>query len=165
MEIVDDNDRPVGNGGQGRILITTFNNRLMPLIRYDLGDTGKWINGAGDCACGLDTPRLFFEGRLLDYVRFSDGRKFSAVNLLRKIDNKFTNIIAKQQIIQESLDKVVLKFVPGPAYRPFHDEILRSYIHNVFYGFLEISIEIVKVPSLNNIRNGKHIIFESHIKA
>ena len=138
----------------------------MPLIRYDIGDVGKWIGGGEECVCDLNTPRLFFEGRKLDYVKFSDGKKFSVIALIRSVDTEFTNVIAKQQIVQESLDKLVLKFVPGPDYQPFHDESLRNFIYQLFRtrSFPKISIEVIKVPSLNNFRNGKHVIFESHIK-
>lgn len=162
VEIVDDNGRPVANGERGRIIITTFNNQLMPLIRYDIGDTGGWIDG--QCRCGLDTPRLFFEGRRLDYVEFGDGKKYSAVSLIRSIDIEFANVIAKQQIVQESLKKIILRFVPGPDYRPFHDELMRDFTRYVLRNFPDISIEVVLMPVLDNIRNGKHIIFESRIK-
>ena len=164
MEIVDDDGHPVEDDTQGRVLITTFNNRLMPLIRYDIGDIGGWVDGA--CTCGLNTPRLFFEGRKLDYIEFSDGKKMSVVGLIRRIDTRFTNIIAKQQIIQESLDKLVLKFVPGPDYQLFHDESLRNFIYQLFRtrSFPEISVEVVRMTSLDNFRNGKHVIFESHIR-
>ncbi|MEK7118622.1 MAG: hypothetical protein AAB869_03335, partial [Patescibacteria group bacterium] len=143
-------------------VVTCFNNRLMPLIRYDIGDTGRWIDG--ECACGLNTPRLFFEGRKLDYVKFTDGRKFSALGIMRGIDNKFANIIAKQQIIQESLSKIVLKFIPGREYKPIHEKLIRDFIYAKFRGFPEIFVEVVVVSSLDNLKNGKHVVFESHVK-
>jgi len=40
VEILDDNDQPVSNGNIGRIVITSFYNKVNPLIRYDIGDTG-----------------------------------------------------------------------------------------------------------------------------
>ena len=100
----------------------------------------------------------------MDYVEFIDGRKFSAIGLIRSVDTKFTNIIAKQQIIQESLNKIVLKFVAGSDYRPFHEELICDHIHNLFRNLPEILIEVVRVPFLDNIKNGKHIIFESHVE-
>jgi len=161
VEVVDDNAHSVSRGAQGKIVVTCFNNRLMPLIRYDIGDTGRWIDG--ECVCGLNMPRLFFEGRKLDYIKFIDGRKCSALKVMRGIDNKFANIIAKQQIIQESLNKIVLKFVPGREYRPIHEKSMRDFIYSQFRGFPEIFVKVVMVSSLNNVRNGKHVIFESRI--
>ncbi|MDO8482697.1 MAG: hypothetical protein Q7S86_02675, partial [bacterium] len=162
LEIVDESGHPVVGSDLGRIVITIFNNRLMPLIRYDIGDIGGWIEG--ECACGLNSPRLFFEGRILHYVEFMDGRKFSAVVLIRSLDVKFINIIAKQQVIQESRSKILLKFVPGHAYRPFQRELMHDFIHHILRDFPKISVEVVAVPSLDNFKNGKYVIFESHVK-
>ncbi|MDP2631125.1 MAG: hypothetical protein Q8P56_07020 [Candidatus Uhrbacteria bacterium] len=162
VEIVDDNGQPVSIGTQGKIVVTAFNNRLMPLIRYEIGDTGRWIDG--ECTCGLNVPRLFFEGRKLDYVKFVDGRKFSAIDIMRGIDIKFANIIAKQQIVQESLNKIVLKFVPGREYKPTHEKSMRDFIYTKFCGFPEIFVEVVMVSSLDNFKSGKHIIFKSYVK-
>ena len=56
VEIVDENGVPITDGRSGRIVITVFNNRLMPLIRYELGDTGKWVDETKSCGGGLGKP-------------------------------------------------------------------------------------------------------------
>lgn len=160
VEIVDDNGRSTENGASGRIVITPFNNRLMPLIRYDIGDIGGWISGECTC-CGLNTPRLFFEGRKLNYIKLAHGKKVAAIGIIRSIDNEFANVIAKQQIIQESVNKILLKFVPGPGYRPFHDKLIFNFFQYFFKNSPEVLVEVIIVPSLNNFKNGKHVIFES----
>jgi phenylacetate-CoA ligase len=38
-----DSDEPVESGELGRIVITDFYNRAFPMIRYDTGDTGKYV--------------------------------------------------------------------------------------------------------------------------
>ncbi len=40
VEIVDDNNQPVPNGIEGRIIITSLYNKAHPFIRYDVGDIG-----------------------------------------------------------------------------------------------------------------------------
>lgn len=40
----------------GRLLVTNLHNRVMPLIRYDIGDTGAL--GEGPCSCGSSLPWL-----------------------------------------------------------------------------------------------------------
>lgn len=40
VEILDDNDKPLPNGEEGRIVVTSLYNIAHPFIRYDLGDTG-----------------------------------------------------------------------------------------------------------------------------
>ncbi|MDO8664430.1 MAG: hypothetical protein Q7K44_02685, partial [Candidatus Liptonbacteria bacterium] len=167
MEIVDDNGRPVTNGNLGKIVITIFNNRLMPLIRYDLGDTGSWINDKKDCGCGLRTPRLQFNGRAHDYLRFADGRKYSVL-AFSAVDNKFASAIIKRQLIQESLTKLIFKFVPHKSYQPYLDGLkgeIRNYIiNNRLRDFPSINVEVEAVPFLDNLKNGKYVLFESRIK-
>ncbi len=162
VEIVDDEGRPVKNNVTGRIIITTLNNRIMPLIRFDIGDIGKWTTEI--CTCGLDTRRLFFEGREIQNIKLPDGSKFPAIALIHSINLKFANIVAKQQIIQESVNKILLKFIPGPSYRPFHDKEILDRVKYHFQTFPEFSIEVRQVPTLDSIRNGKHVVFESLIE-
>lgn len=38
VEVLDDNDKPVQPGEEGRIIITALYNKAMPFIRYELGD-------------------------------------------------------------------------------------------------------------------------------
>lgn len=40
IEILDDNNQPVANGQEGRIVITSLFNKAHPFIRYDIGDIG-----------------------------------------------------------------------------------------------------------------------------
>ena len=40
VEIVDDNNQPVPNGKEGRVVITSLFNKAHPFIRYDIGDIG-----------------------------------------------------------------------------------------------------------------------------
>lgn len=40
VEILDDNYKPVPNGTEGRVVITSLYNKAHPFIRYDIGDVG-----------------------------------------------------------------------------------------------------------------------------
>jgi phenylacetate-CoA ligase len=40
VEILDDNNNPVPNGEEGRVIITSLYNEAHPFIRYDIGDVG-----------------------------------------------------------------------------------------------------------------------------
>ncbi|MEW5768879.1 MAG: hypothetical protein AB1831_00805 [Pseudomonadota bacterium] len=42
--------------GEDRLLVTSLTNRLMPFIRYDLGDAGRLLDGA--CPCGSPFPLM-----------------------------------------------------------------------------------------------------------
>jgi phenylacetate-CoA ligase len=57
----------------GSVLITYLHNYAMPLIRYDTGDLGCWMEDE-PCSCGRRTARLArIAGRQSDVIRTSHG--------------------------------------------------------------------------------------------
>lgn len=63
LEILDPaTGRPVADGEVGEIVVTNLNRRIMPLIRYRIGDLGRWVEGS--CACGRTAPRFELLGRV-----------------------------------------------------------------------------------------------------
>ena len=53
VEIIRDGER-VGPNEFGEIVVTNLNNRMMPAIRYKVGDVGRLTEG--QCACGVKLP-------------------------------------------------------------------------------------------------------------
>jgi|688.fasta_scaffold52804_4 phenylacetate-CoA ligase len=49
---------------EGEIVVTHLHRRLQPVIRYRIGDIGKWVNKP--CSCGLSSPRIELKGRVTD---------------------------------------------------------------------------------------------------
>lgn len=48
LELMDDEGRPLDDAGaEGDLHITNFQRRLMPVIRYPVGDRGRWIDPPG----------------------------------------------------------------------------------------------------------------------
>ncbi|HTR45906.1 MAG TPA: AMP-binding protein [Verrucomicrobiae bacterium] len=88
LEILNSRGEPVGPGEEGDFVWTGFLNDAMPLIRYRIGDSGRWDQG--ECACGrafpLVVPAITRES---DLLRCPDGRVFSprALNQLLKESN------------------------------------------------------------------------------
>ncbi len=66
MEIVDDNGNPAEDGSVGRILITSLLKFAYPLIRYDIGDQGRFVNEP--CACGSSRRVFEYLGRHDDQI-------------------------------------------------------------------------------------------------
>jgi phenylacetate-CoA ligase len=64
VEIVDEENQPCKPGEFGRVLVTALTNVVMPLIRYDTGDTAEAVSG--ECACGRTLPAF---GRILGRYR------------------------------------------------------------------------------------------------
>lgn len=80
VEIVEPGTgRPVAPGTIGEVLVTNLDRRLMPLIRYRIGDLARWM--PEPCACGRAMPRIELMGRSDDQawigdvlLRYSDVR-------------------------------------------------------------------------------------------
>lgn len=74
VEIVDDDGRPLPDGEEGRVVVTAFMERAMPLVRYDLGDRGRIVPDPCPCRRRFRTLELT-TGRVNDYVDLGDGRR------------------------------------------------------------------------------------------
>jgi phenylacetate-CoA ligase len=74
VEIVDPAGRPVPDGVEGRVVVTAFGERAMPLVRYLLGDLG--LIDAERCRCRrrFRTMRLT-KGRVNDAVVLPSGAR------------------------------------------------------------------------------------------
>ena len=72
VEVLDDKGSCVAAGTEGRLIVTNLHNYAMPLLRYEIGDTGSL---AGDhCPCGSELPVLqSLTGRVTDHFRLEDG--------------------------------------------------------------------------------------------
>jgi phenylacetate-coenzyme A ligase PaaK-like adenylate-forming protein len=64
--LAPDTGRPVSEGESGDLILTNLNRTVMPLIRFRLGDTARWVPGT--CPCGRTTPRLELLGRSDDML-------------------------------------------------------------------------------------------------
>lgn len=68
LEIVDmECDKPVKPGETGRLLFTSRAREGHNVVRYDIGDLGRWVEG--HCACGAVSPRFELQGRHGNLVR------------------------------------------------------------------------------------------------
>ena len=56
LELLDENDQPVGPGEEGEVTVTTLGVEAMPLLRYKTGDICRRFDEA--CACGRNSARL-----------------------------------------------------------------------------------------------------------
>ncbi len=72
VEILDDQNRPVAEGTEGKVIVTSLHNYSMPFIRYEIGDMA--VASPEKCACGSPLPTLKkITGRITDYFIRQDG--------------------------------------------------------------------------------------------
>ncbi len=135
VEIVDDDGYAAAPGQIGKVLITTLENRLMPLIRYEIGDYAIASNDR--CACGRTLPVMSkVIGRGINLFRMPHGRLKSPWPLVGPI--KARAEIRQFQIIQETHDHFVLRYVSDRAL----DSEAQNGIRATFAKVLEIDANV-----------------------
>lgn len=157
VEILDDDDAPVGPGVVGRVVCTSFVNSATPLIRYDLGDTACWSDGK--CRCGRNFPIVKeISGRKDDYVVKTDGTKIGRLDpVFKAVDS-----VQLAQIVQLDLKHVVVKLVPGSTYcREDRDNIVAELQKRVGE---DMSIAVEEVADIAKTNNGKFRAVISHVR-
>ncbi len=94
--------------GEDRFLVTSLTNRLMPFIRYDIGDSGRLLEG--ECECGSPFPLMEMGMcRQNDLIRTRAGKTFHPAYFNRLLYGLAG--IRQYQWVQEAPDQLVLNLV------------------------------------------------------
>ncbi len=143
VEIVKDGD-VVSDGEEGGIHVTSLHSHAMPLIKYDIGDSGI-IRRDIKCNCGNPNPILELKkGRKNDWIWNKDGSKVSAYTFVRAVNNVnivLDNVIKQFQIEQNDFDKFLVKLViddemgKEAIVEVFVDNVLQSSLSQAQYRF------------------------------
>ena len=116
IEILDESLRPCKAGETGSIYVTTLHNRVMPLIRYKIGDVAVPAENE-KCSCGRGMPLVReVRGRETEHFIAGNGEMVYA-GYFRKLLYGLT-WIRQYQIVQEDYGRIVYYFVedsPGRA--------------------------------------------------
>lgn len=162
VEIVDADGIPVPPGTEGRILVTNLHNYGMPLIRYDLEDTGAFLPGS--CPCGRGLPRLSHVlGRRFDIIHTPSGRHVSGSNLGT---NRLANMpVRKFQFVQEALDHLVVRLVAVPGTPDSDLSAMRSCIPPMLNEILgdDVRVEVTFQDDIELTSGGKHLLVISRV--
>ena len=164
LEILDEHGNPTTRGEDGFFVWTGFLNDAMPLIRYRIGDRGRWGNGA--CRCGrafpLVVPTITRES---DVLRCPDGRLFSAraLNQLLKRATSFRFC----QFIHDRTNHVVVRAVARGNLVDGHtaDDLMqiRSDLQGLLGASIQVTAEVASGPIVR--RGGKMPLIVDEVAA
>ncbi len=99
IEFVDpETGKPVKEGEIGELIVTSLNKKQMPIIRYRVGDLGRWI--LKPCSCGRKEPVSEILGRCDDRIHAGGAHIFvndiqNAIGLVKDLSFNFRVIIEK----------------------------------------------------------------------
>lgn len=147
LEVLD--DEAGKEDGSGEFITTGLLNLDMPLIRYRVGDRGRLAPTTEICACGRKLPMFAsLEGRVSDVLYMADGRVVGRLDPALKSHLP----ILGAQIIQEDLDRIVVKFIPAADYTPAGGAMLVAQLQ-ARLGAIKVVLE--PVETLPRSSNGK----------
>lgn len=158
MEVVDAHGDQLEDG-EGTILATTLHNYSMPLIRYDTGDIGRIANS--ECPCGR-RQRLLTEivGRSVDILTTPEGMKVHGWFFLYVLW-EFGQGIREYQVVQEKLDKILIKVVPRANFdREALDKIAEAIRRKSERWIIDFEI----VDKIERTASGKHKFIMCQLK-
>jgi phenylacetate-CoA ligase len=145
---VFEGDQPLPPGSVGDLVCTGLNNPDMPLIRYRVGDRGALSANGNECGCGRTLQRLAsLAGRTNDILYTSDGRKIFWVNPVL-----YDLPLREAQIIQESLERVRVRYVPSTAFTP---SAAQSIVERLQARLGPIEVELEAVEAIPRTASGK----------
>lgn len=116
VEFLDDEGNPVPHGQPANIVLTRLHAGPTPIIRYRVGDVG--VRGQnGRCPCGRAFEMMgCIQGRDTDVVITPSGNRL-IVHFFTGILEHFPEIKCFQ-VIQDSMDSMLLRVVPADNYTP-----------------------------------------------
>lgn len=162
VEILDEQNKPCENGGKGQLVITDLDNKVMPLIRYKVGDFAAW-DVKKLCECGRGLPLLkFVEGRSFDVIKTPNGSVISGTFwtlLIRHVSGE----IKEFQIKQNSLDSIDVNIVTLNS-QMITEEEKEALIFQIKEKDIELKVQINLVSEIELTNSGKRRFVISNLK-
>jgi phenylacetate-CoA ligase len=141
--------QPVDAGIAGDLVCTGLLNPDMLLIRYRVGDRGVLSTAKLPCTCGRTLPLLTaVEGRSDDMLYTADGRYIGRLDPVFKAHLP----VREAQIIQESLGRLCVRYVPAPNFTP---EASRSIVQRLQQRMGNVEVLLEQVHEIPREKNGK----------
>jgi len=149
LEIINDQGCDAAPGEIGSAIGTGWGNVAFPLIRYDTGDN-MILSHEKSCPCGR-AGRIIEKilGRDEDVVMTPEGRYVGRLDFIFKP----ITTVQEAQIIQETINKIVIRVVPLTNYTIKDREKIISIIKQYLGTSIKYAIE--EVPSLERTKAGK----------
>ncbi len=159
IEILDDDNRNLPLGEEGRIVITSLYNKAHPMIRYDIGDTGTLAMHS----TSKHPVLLNLTGRTNDVARLADGKVVPGLTFyyVTKSIIEDAGSIKEFLIVQTALDKFKIEYV---SEKPFSENQIQKILNAIetFVG-KNLHVEFKKMPILKRNKSGKLKQFTSII--
>jgi phenylacetate-CoA ligase len=139
LEVLDNEGRPSAAGATGAVYITHLHNLRGPFVRYELGDQATV--GADPCPCGRGLPLLNdVQGRRYPMLEIPNGRLKHPGTVAAKL--RLLGGHWQHQVIQKSLDHVVVRLAVEPTWTEQHTTELKRFLVEFFEAPIRVEVEL-----------------------
>lgn len=140
------------------LIVTSLYNYDMPLIRYQVGDTGRLVNDR--CSCGRSLPLMAPTfGRSVDYFLLPSGQQISPYTLINEIE--VLKFVRQFQIVQLTADHVLVNVVPAKG---FDSESANTIVRTLQPHLRSIRIDVREMDEIARELSGKYRETISNVK-
>jgi len=150
VEIVDANGQQQLPEVEGEIIVTHFENFVMPFIRYKIGDRG--MIHSTPCPCGRQTKTITFTGRDSITVETPSGKHIPFLRISSAVAQNFAKDVQSFQIEQKN-SEIIFRCVPMTTNSSLNENNLKKILGDIFAGEMQIKVE--KVLRIQPNENGK----------
>ncbi len=159
IEILDENNKILPHGEEGRIVITSLYNKAHPMIRYDIGDTGTLTKESTWKRPVLES----LTGRTNDVARLANGKVVPGLTFyyVTKSIIEDAGSIKEFVIIQTNTDTFKIEYVSEKEFSPVQIQKILGAIE-IFVG-KDLHVKFERKDILQRNKSGKLKQFTSHI--
>lgn len=142
--------------------VTTLTNRIMPLIRYRLGDVIE-IEQDTSCPCGRTLPVMSpVITKDEDWIITPSGRKISPSAVVWAFVHQEIDGITNGQVVQHDAEKVTIYLNASEENYLKYKDILHQSMDKVFFN--EMKVEVVRTESVDLMESGKSRFIVNKLK-
>jgi phenylacetate-CoA ligase len=153
VEVLGENDKPVGPGGLGRVVLTILCNLAMPLLRYDLGDYAIMSTNPNCSRSPVAISRVV--GRERNLFKLPDGAKVIPNVTPEDIIELG---IQRYKLVQISSTEVEFRYIPITPETTISDSQAQYLIdRNLSKAFRAIPVKVTDLP---RAPGGKYLMHE-----
>ena len=162
LELLSPEGKPVTREGEkGEIVVTGFNNRIFPIIRYCTGDIATFT--LQECQCDRQYPLLIeIEGRIQDYVVNKNGNVVPFTPAVFNYNDVDWSNVHRFQAIQESEGNLLFNLM---LKNPVNEQEISQRIAKQLYSVLPegFNLSIQCVDEIKRTERGKYRYLIQHL--
>jgi len=160
VEVLDQDGNPVAEGERGQAIATGFHSRIMPFVRYVLGD--QVVKGPTPCTCGAPFGTLkSIDGREMVRLMLANGKSLHGFVLLDEVIEGDTTWMRQYQLVQNEPGVIELRIAPLSRPDPDVLERLTSHLEKFTAGTV-VQIKLVEEMELD--QSGKFHLCKCNLK-